>query len=233
MPNSIPFYTVLQGEVSDLHTEHAHVHYSEGIKQEQEIAGVVAALQAALGQAGAVNSAQAATNEGDPVDGFVMQVSGKTVRGNLWKATFKNGDRVNVIGQERNGIFEAVAVTKPDERMIWMQPHCERGTQSQKRNLLRCSGWFVLFMTLCAIVVTLFEDSPAWLTYLSFFISSVLILGVTVGMSWGDFMRFSTEMNAVGRALEFAEPEEIDLFKSTKHARQNGRPELPIGVYYY
>ena len=221
-------YEVLQGEISQLHVEDAHAHYLENIKHQRQMVAT-----ATVGDAGTVGSIHTATYEGDPVVGFVMHVAGKTVRGSLWKTSFKNGDHVNVIGQERNGIFEAVAVTKPDERMIWMQPHCERGTRSQKRNLLRCSGWFVLFMTLCAIMVSLFEDSPAWLTYLSFLISSIIILGVTVGMSWGDFMIFSTEMNAVGMALEFAEPEEIDLFKSTKQARRNGRPELPIGVYYY
>lgn len=220
-------YEVLQCEISELHIDDACMQYLENIKHQRKMAGT------ATGHAGTVDGKHASTYENDPVAGLVMQPAGRIVRGSLWKTTFKNGDHVNVIGQERNGIFEAVAVTKPNERMIWMQPHCERGTRSQERNLLRCSGWFALFMTLCAIMVSLFDDSPAWLTYLSFLISSIIILGVTVGMSWGDFMRFSTEMNAVGKALQFAEPEEIDLFKCTKQARRNGRSELPIGVYYY
>jgi hypothetical protein len=37
----------------------------------------------------------------------------------------------------------------------------------------------------------------------------------------------------VGEALGLAEPEKIDLFKSTKEAKKNGKPDLPMGVYYY
>ena len=80
-------YEVLQGEISQIHTEDTHVHYLREIEQHQKMAGTVAVLQAAVGNAGAVNCAQAATYDGDPVDGFIMQVGGKTVRGSFWKAT--------------------------------------------------------------------------------------------------------------------------------------------------
>jgi hypothetical protein len=137
MTQTIPQYQLLTGEISELYTEATHVHYLKTIKQQQKIAGTVAILQAAAGQAGAVHSAQAATDEGDPVDGFVMQVAGKTVKGSFWKTTFKDGDKVQVIGLERHGVFEAVAVTIPDERMIWMQPHCERGTKASGQSVIK------------------------------------------------------------------------------------------------
>ena len=172
-------------------------------------------------------------DEGDPVIGFIMLVAGQSVHGNFWKATFKDGDHVQVIGQERHGIFEAVAVTKPEERIIWMQPHCERGTQSQKRNLLKCSGWAAVFGYTCAVLLGTFGDMPLWFMLFGFSIAIPLLLFFTVGLSWKDFMSFSAEMNAVGVALDLPEPEKIDLFKSTKLARQNGKPDLPMGVYYY
>jgi hypothetical protein len=233
MSQTVPQYQVLQGQISKLHTEATHVHYLKNIKQQQKMAGVVAGLQAAVGQAGAVHSAQAATDEGDPVDGFTMQVEGKTVLGSFWKITFKDGDHVQVIGQERYGVFEAVAVTKPDERTIWMQPHCERGTQSQKNNILKISGLFSLLGYSCAMLLGVFSDMPLWFMLLGVTLIIPFMLLITVGLSWGDFMSFSSEMNAVGIALDLPDPESIDLFKSTKQARQNGRPDLPMGVYYY
>jgi hypothetical protein len=94
MSRSIPTCQVLQGEISQLRTEAINVHFLENIKQHREMASTVAMLQAAVGQAGAVVSSQAATDEGDPVEGFTMQVAGKTIRGSFWKTTFHDGDNV-------------------------------------------------------------------------------------------------------------------------------------------
>jgi hypothetical protein len=115
-----PQYQVWQGQISELSTEATHVHYLKNIKRQQEMAGATAVSEAALGQADAVFSAQAAKDEGDPVEGFIMQVNGKTVMGSFWKTTFKDGDEVQVIGEECDSIFHAIAITKPQERMIWM-----------------------------------------------------------------------------------------------------------------
>jgi hypothetical protein len=233
MTQPISQYQMLEGELSQLRTEATHVHYLKNIKQQQQMAGAVAMVQAAAGQAGAIHSVQAANDEGDPVEGFTMQVAGKTVRGSFWKTTFKDGDHVQIVGQDRNGVFEAIAVIKPDERMIWMQPHCERGTQAKKKHLLKCSGWFVLFGYFCAFLLSIFSDMPTWANFLIFSLTIPVILLVTVGMSWRDFMTFAREMDDVGVALGLPEPENIDLFKSTKLAQESGKPDVPIGVYYY
>ena len=233
MQKSVLQYQVIQGIVSRLQKQHTHVHYLENVKQEQRLAGTVAVIQAATGQAGAVLSAQAATDEGDPVEGFGMEVAGHPVRGSFWKTTFQDGDNVQVVGNFQNGVFHAIAVTKPEERMIWMQPHAERGTKSKARHLLKCSGWFVLFGYFCALLLTRFTESPLWANLLGMSVSIPTILLVTVGMSWGDFMGFSRQMNSVGAALGMPEPENMDLFKSTRQAKTNGKSDLPMGVYYY
>lgn len=64
-------------------------------------------------------------------------------------------------------------------------------------------------------------------------LATFITLVLTAGLSWQDFMAFAREMNAVGAALGLPNPEEIDLIKSTKLARQSGKPDLPLGVYYY
>ena len=226
-------YAVLQGTISNLHTQATHVYYLKNIKRQQQMAGAVAVVQAATEQAGAVFSAQAAVDEGDPVQGFAMQVAGKSVQGSFWKVTFNDSDEVQVIGEERNGVFHAIALTKPAERMIWMQPHCERGTHAKKKSVLRGCEWVSLFAYSMMAVLSIFSDLPAWFLFLGMTITLPVLLFVTVGLSWRDFMAFGREMNAVGAALGLPEPKKIDLFKSTKAALQAGKPDVPMGVYYY
>jgi hypothetical protein len=233
MSRSIPTCQVLQGEISQLRTEAINVHFLENIKQHREMASTVAMLQAAGGQAGAVVSSQAATDEGDPVEGFTMQVAGKTIRGSFWKTTFHDGDNVQVIGHEHNGVFEAIAVTKPEERIIWMQPHCERGTKASSRNVIKKASIASIFLLACSPALSYFLDEPLWFSFLTCASFSLMIWGVMVIWSWSDYMNFAREMNAVGTALGLPEPANIDLLKSTKLARKNGKPALPMGVYYY
>jgi hypothetical protein len=226
-------YQVLQGEIKSLHTKKTYIYYVKNTSAAADTAGGVAMLQAALGKAGVVHSVQEATDEGDLVDGFVMEVGGKTVCGSFWKATFREGDQVHVIGFERGEVFEAIAVAKPAERLIWMRPHCERGTHSQTVVLIKRCAWLLIFMFLGIMAFTLHEESPIWFGLLSFVVISFIALFFTVGMSWGYFMAFSRQMNAVGDALGLPESEKIDLFQSTISERKAGRPALPLGVYYY
>ena len=226
-------YQLWQGTVSELRTHATHVHYLKNIKRQQQMAGAVAIAQAAMHEAGAVFSAQAAVDEGDPVEGFCMQVNGKTVQGGFWKTTFKEGDHVQVIGEERNGVIHAIAVTKPEERMIWMQPHCERGTEAKRKSVLENAsiGSAVFYLLALAVAWLLNQPYGFWLMMASCVV--VLIWGVMVLWSWKDYMAFGREMNAVGSALGLPEPEKIDLFKSTKAAKLAGKPDVPMGVYYY
>jgi hypothetical protein len=226
-------YAVLQGIVSNLQTQATHVHYLKNIKQQQQMAGAVAVVQAATEQAGVVFSAQAAVDDGDPVQGFAMQVAGKPVQGSFWKATFKEGDEVQVIGETRSGVFQAIALTKPAERMIWMQPHCERGTDASTKSVLKKASYATIFLLLLSIPMSYFLDEPLWFSLLTTATFAGLIWGVMVFWSWRDYMAFAREMNAVGAALGLPEPEKIDLFKSTKAALQAGKPDVPMGVYYY
>lgn len=228
-----PHYEVLEGEVSDLQVHPRNVHFLKKIKQDQEIAAVVAVGQAIAGQAGAVLSAQAATDEGDPVESFSMNIGGIRAEGSFWKSTFKNGDQLKVVGRKLNTSFHATAVVDSAARTVWIQPHCERGTKAKARHLIKCSGWFVVFCYLAALLLTAFTNMPFWMNVVIMTISAPVILLLTVGLSWRDFMEFSREMNAVATALDWPNPADTDLFKTTREARKAGKPELPMGVYYF
>jgi hypothetical protein len=226
-------YQLWQGTVSDLSTHATHVHYLKNIKRQQEMASVAAVAQAAMHESGAVFSAQAAVDEGDPVEGFRMQVNGKTVQGAFWKTTFQEGDQVQVIGEERNGVIHAVAITKPDERVIWMQPHCERGTVATRRSVLKKASIASTIFYLLAPTLAWLLNQPYGFWFMMASCVVTLIWGVMVLWSWKDYMAFGREMNAVGSVLGLPEPERTDLFQLTKLAQQKGKPELPLGVFYY
>lgn len=226
-------YEVIEGVVHKLTVFDANVNYVSNAEKNAEIAGMAAILQAASGAAGAVGSAQAASDEGDPVDGFAMKVGNEIVRGSFWKTTFKNGDLVRAIGSRHEGIFQAVAVASPTQRIVWMQPHCERGTLAQKRRLLRNSVWVVVATFALSSFLFTIENMEFWFYLLNSMLGAALILVVTVWMSWGDFMAFASQIDRVGLALGIESPENIDLAKSTASMVRDGKPELPMGTYYY
>jgi len=75
-------------------------------------------------------------------------------------------------------------------------------------------------------------EIPIWLLFLTSIVAVATILVVTVGMSWKDFMGFAMELDKVGNALKVKNPEEMDLILSTKKLRKQGKPDLPMGVFY-
>jgi len=225
-------YVVIEGVVEDLEIFKAHVRFLASSRKKQRAAGIVATIQVAAGEPGAVHSAQAATDSGDPVDGFRMMLGSQIVSGSFWQTTFQNGDRVQAIGEMQGNVFHAIAVVKPAEGIIWMQPHCERGTSAKTRRLVICSLAFAAAIFLVEAILLRNVAIPLWLLLLASTLAVTVILVATVGMSWKDFMTFAKEMNKVGKALALTAPEEIDLVKSTKRARRQGKPDLPMGVFY-
>ena len=225
-------YVVVEGVVEKLEVLKVHVQFLAEARKNQQTAGIVAMIQAAAGEPDAVHSAQAATDSGDPVDGFSMMLGPQLVSGSFWQTTFQNGDHVQAIGERQGNVFHAVAVVKPAEGIIWMQPHCERGTIAKSRRLANLSLGFAgaLFLVQAFFLRNL--AMPLWLFLLLPTLAVIVILVTTVGMSWKDFMGFAKEMDKVGKALAIPSPEKIDLAKSTKTARRQGKPELPMGVYY-
>jgi len=226
-------YEVVEGVIENLHVYDADVNYLASAETNSRVAGIVSVLQAAAGSPGAVHSAQAANDSGDPVEAYSMTVGGRTINGSFWKTTFQNGDHVKVVGFKEDNIFQAIAVTVPEKQVIWMQPHCERGLVEQRKYLIRNSLIFVgvVFAVLAFLIRN--EAIEFWFYLVSATSLSVTILFFTVGLSWKDLMTFANRMSRVGAALGIESPDGINLPRSTKKMIKSGKPELPMGVYYY
>ena len=225
-------YKLLSGIVEDLRTSDMHVNYLKNTELFEKMSGLTSIVQAAVGESGAVHSAQAAASDGDPVTGFTMNVGGKWVTGSFWEFGFKDGDEIQVVGYQKGNEFIAVAIVDVKENKIWMQPQSERGTLAKKYHLLKCCGYSFIGLCVFEILLGFFTGFPMWFVLICSAFINPIILFVTVGLSWKDFMNFAKEMNRVGKALVITDPEKIDLFKSTRKSRKSGKPALPMGVYY-
>lgn len=228
-----PKCEVVEGVIENLNVYDADVNYLNDSETNSRVAGIVSVLQAATGSPGAVHSAQAANDSGDPVEAYSMTVGGRTIHGSFWKTTFQNGDHVKVVGFREDNIFHAIAVTIPEERVIWMQPHCERGVVEQRKYLIRNSLIFVIFVFAVLAFLVRNEAMKFWLYLVCGATTSIGILFFTVGLSWKDLMTFANRMSRVGAALNIDSPDGINLPRSTKEMIKKGKPELPMGVYYY
>ena len=225
-------YLVLEGTVANLEIFKHNVQFLNNSEKRKRTAGIVATIQAAAGEPGAVHSTYAANDSGDPVEGFRMRLGSQAVSGNLWRTTFQDGDQVQVVGTMSGKIFHAVAVVRNADNVIWMQPHCERGSAAKKKHLFKYSLAFAVSVFLVQGFLLRNSDYPLWLLLAMPASGVALVLAVTVGLSWKDFMFFAREMDKVGEALGIAAPAHIDLFKSTKKSEKLGKAYLPMGVYY-
>lgn len=224
-------YIVIEGVVEQLEVSKADVQFLANAENIRRTAGIAATIQAAAGEPGAVHSAQAATDRGDSVAKFKMMLGAQAVTGNFWEITFQNGDHVRAVGAMQGKLFHAVAIVKSDG-IIWMQPHCERGTTAKKIQLIKNSLAFTAAVFVVEGVLLRNSQYPLWVLLAMPATAVAVVLAVTVGMSWKDFMSLAKEMDHVGAALGIPEPMKIDLLKSTKKSRRQGKPELPMGVFY-
>jgi hypothetical protein len=103
----------------------------------------------------------------------------------------------------------------------------------QRKYLVRNSLIFVVFIFAALAFLVKDEEMKLWLYLACATSTSAGILFFTVGMSWGDLMTFAKRMSRVGAALELESPDNINLARSTRKMIKSGKPELPMGVYYY
>ena len=83
-------YQLVSGIVVGLKTSNVNVNYLKNGDSFKKMSGLTAVVQAAVGEPGAVHSAQAAASDGDPVTGFTMNVGGKLVTGSFWEFDFRH-----------------------------------------------------------------------------------------------------------------------------------------------
>lgn len=219
-----------------------HAGEEEFIRSEaQRTAGGVTAASLALGGlAGSAVGASIAATGGDSVEFFSCMVDGVSITGRFSKASFKDGDEVEVVVE---GAGDALAVRRPADKRLWMFPHCSRGTRAHRRFSAILGGWILiaLFVFSCALVATIRwgDNVPAGADLFALAISTVLSLisalyySIRFLYQWGPIAKRAEMIFAV---LGYPDPALVDLEKDHKRAskaRGEGWPYLSDGPWIY
>ena len=234
-----PKYEVLRGEVRNLKARQIYEDFVFG-SSDRNVAAGVSVAEAAAGMAGAVTTAQVANYEGDQIYAFMMEVDGKVVAGRFWDLGFKEGDQVEVVGQQVGEVFEAMAVTDPKQRLMWITPHHEKGTRALQREERWRYGKFLIATAIFSfgiipLIFFLTNGVPDYSElYFTFFIGWIFlgIGGYFVLRLPRCFRDYALETTAVGRALGINDPEDMDIVQSNKKAIRKGKKNRWMAYYY-
>ena len=234
-----PKYEVLRGEVRNLKARQIYENFVFG-SSDRNVAAGISVAEAAAGMAGAVTTAQVANYEGDQIYAFMMEVDGKVVAGRFWDLGFKEGDQVEVVGQQVGEVFEAMAVTDPKQRLMWITPHHEKGTRALQREERWRYGKFLVTATIGTFFVmplfSLFAApelkfsklfnvlGPGWLL--------ISIGGYFILRLPRCFRDYVLETTAVGRALGIKNPEDLDLVATDTAAVKSGKDRPRMAKFY-
>lgn len=194
----------------------------------QQAAGVGAAAGVALeGMAGAAAGAGlAASSAGDSVELFTCKLGEQLVQGRFSKVTFKDGDALEmVVAPQRSGLPLVLAARRVRDRVLWMAPHCSRGTSGHKSFALRLFGRLVLGAPLFFIVPSFgliyFGDLPMDLDGLLFHGAICLVLGLIAAPYYAirfyrQWLPIARQAESIFAALGYADPTRVDLPRDHK-----------------
>lgn len=224
---------LLRGTISDLLIDQGKEEFLQTNSNRTAGAAMATGL-AAAGLAGAAASALlATTGAGDSVEFFTCIVGGQRVAGRFTKASFKNGDSVEVAAQvQRDGTYAALAVRRPSDQTVWMFPHCSRGRKTHWIYAIRMLGW--IFFTLLVMSGVSFgsfeffarEASPKSFLWFIAAMSGVLSfamachLSISTARRWRPFVR---KAEAIFTAFGYRDPRGVDMEQQhKKYLRQHG-----------
>lgn len=209
---------------------------------EKNAMGGVAVLAAIDGMDGpAISTAKAATDSTEPADYVQFSIAGKQIAGWLWFNPFREGDEIEAVVEQRGQFFHVYAITRPKDRLIALHPHCSRGRIAHWKNALNWC-WKLGFgfgITMFAIFATigLFDtiSTAKYLELLWFFFevsfgsafAMAFITTIILGNKWMHFVKLAEHMFY---ALDWKNPESIDLPKTSKTNKRDDEPTFS-GAY--
>jgi hypothetical protein len=226
-------FRVLTGVVSELKVHVGEEQFLAG-PERTAVAGTAAGL-AAVGFGGAaVGTSSAASASADSVEFFSCKVDGRPVIGRFSKASFKNGDQLEVVLSNERDPALAIAARRDADRTLWVAPHCSRGTKAHRRASLRLSLWLLLLGP--AFVFSGYLILGVWLGSNRAEVSAMLFpVVVSVGLGWiaaaymptrfyFRWLAIARQAEAIFSAFGYANPSQVDLQRDHKrYCKAHGR----------
>ena len=214
----------ISGVIANLHVTQDEQNFVQ-TRADQAAGGAAAVGLAVGGLAGAATGALLSSSDAaDTVDFFTCTVDGQPVWGRFGIVSFKDGDSVEVVGENTRQGFEAYAITRPSDRTIWMYPHCSRGTKAHVRFSVVGIFLISIFGALCMqLVYGLILDGPSegWGGLLVAFLTSAIGTALVASFVATRFVKFAHLSDDIFVALGFEKPAEVDLPKRLGVARKS------------
>jgi hypothetical protein len=178
-----------------------------------------------------VANASFASSLEEEADYLEFELAGRKVKGWVWRSPFSEGDRVNVVGDERGDHIELAGIARPSDRTIALYPHCSRSRLSHGANAVKWwsigTSAFIGFTLLLIYFVTgqrndFWDDIQDWFGLPALGVAAfTAIMTISLTRKWMPFVRVAEK---VFRALDLPHPSRIDLVKSSKARRKPGDP---------
>ncbi len=217
---------LIGGVVSGLTVHAGEEEFVRSVGQQTTGVGVAAGL-ALEGMAGAAaGTGLAASSAGDSVEFFTCKIGEQSVQGRFSKITFKDGDVLDmVISPQRNSLPLVLATRRSSDRVLWMAPHCSRGTSAHKSFALRLFGWLVLGMPLFFIIpsfaIIYISDIPMDFDGVLFHGAICLALGLIAAPYYAirfyrQWLPIARQAEQIFAALGYPDPSRVDLPRDHK-----------------
>jgi len=227
----------LSGTIRNLKVTRASASFvfTESDQTKMGVVAFAAAIAGLGGQAMATASNASALEE--EADYIEFDLAGLAIKGWVWRNPFKEGDDVRVAAERRaDGHWEAFGVQRPADKTVALYPHCSRGRVRHYKNA--AWWWLVGWGGLVAFVFVpmayfLMGEKLFFDFGLMYAISGLMIFfGVmtfSLSSKWMPFVRLAEK---VFRALDFSNPSDVDLVRSSKAQRTEQDPG-ELGTFYF
>jgi hypothetical protein len=193
---------------------------------DKDVAGAAATGAAVMGEAfSAANLASTSMGGAEiGMDFFTCTVNGILLEGGFYRLEFKEGESVDFVVERETGRNIVKAARSPEQRIIWMLPHQERGQIAQKRSNIK---WMLILSALAAAVLAVVEfyRFPKLIQgclhcYILSIFGAFLLVFVVMGYAFWRLYGFSKEATEVIEALGYQNPAEVDLHSQHKQAQK-------------
>jgi hypothetical protein len=225
----------LSGRITNYHRQRESASFVF-TKSDHTNMGVVAIAAAVAGLSGqAIATASNASSMEEEADYLQFFLNGHPVRGWVWRSPFKEGDEVEVAAEWQGDHFEVFGIARPSDRTIALYPHCSRGATSHLKNALKwwivvgCVGLWIMLIIAGLLI------GMDFVLHTGFFITCGLmslffgLMTISLAKKWMPFVRLSEK---VFRVLEWRNPSNVDLVKSSK-AQRTPKDKGEFGTFYF
>ena len=238
---------VVSGVVSNLSIYAGEEEFIRSAGQQAAGVGVAAGL-AASGLAGvAAGTSLAVASGGDSVEFFSCRVGEAPIKGCFSKVSFKDGDELTVVttSSPQIGSTRVAAARRARDYLIWMTPHCSRGTKAHA-----AFAWTLvaklLFVFLFAggLFVVLMMSMSERQANLAFDWYAFAVVSAMAGIAapyfairfYRQWLPIAREAERIFAALGYPDPSRVDLPRDHKrYCKMHGIkwPYLTDGPWIY